>query len=190
MRRLQGLAMLHRTSVVKLDLPVIRLRAARSPRHGKASSHNRTHPHLQSLWMLGVTRGWLRVRFYRLMLQRPRRMRAGAAAPSEADGATRRGGSGSSAATRWLCYSSSLKLRRRARLRRDLQDLEELSYMPPRLLRGPGAKRGPGGPSSSSSEGPESDSSDAVDHLPGPARVSHIAKRFGGGSARASWALR
>ena len=35
-----------------------------------------------------------------------------------------------------------LKLRRRARLRRDLQDLEELSDMPPRLLRGPARSAG------------------------------------------------
>ena len=100
--------MLRRTNVVKPILPVGRLRDTRRLPHGKASSHNRTHPHTQPLWMLGVMRGWPRVRFYRLMLQRPRRMRTSAAAPSEAGGATRRGGSGSSAAKcGHYCSSSS-----------------------------------------------------------------------------------
>ena len=183
--------MLRRTNVVKPILPVGRLRDTRRLPHGKASSHNaQPHPPTPAV---AVDAGRDAGVAARAILP--------ADAATAAPNARRRRSavrSGRRHAARWQrlfrCHTLALlfllKLRRRARLRRDLQDLEELSYMPPRLLRGPGAKRGPGGPSSSSSEGPESDSSDAVDRPPGPARVSHIAKRFGGGSARASWALR
>ena len=93
--------------------------------------------------------------------------------------------------SRILALLFCIRLKRRVRLRRDLHDLDALSDTPPEggtlLLRGPAAKRGPGGPSSSSSGSePESDSSEPTVAASGR---PHTAKRWGG-SARAAWARR